>query len=97
MTVQVFWLKDNVELNVQQDINFIISSEGSLIINQARLQDTGNYTCGATNQASRRLSDSASLLVYCESSALVAFVAVCIEGGGGGEVGERGRFEFVFV
>ncbi|XP_076447398.1 netrin receptor UNC5C-like isoform X3 [Babylonia areolata] len=60
----VFWQKDNVELNVQEDINFIISSEGSLIINQARLQDTGNYTCGAVNQATRRLSDSASLVVY---------------------------------
>ncbi|KAK7500966.1 hypothetical protein BaRGS_00007846 [Batillaria attramentaria] len=60
----VFWLKDNVELDVQKDINFIISSEGSLIINQARLQDSGNYTCGAVNQASRRLSDSASLVVY---------------------------------
>ena len=69
--VQVFWLKDNVELNVQKDINFIISSEGSLIINQARLQDTGNYTCGAVNSASRRLSDSASLVVYCEYLARV--------------------------
>ncbi|XP_070183045.1 netrin receptor UNC5C-like isoform X2 [Littorina saxatilis] len=61
---RVFWLKDDVELNVAEDINFIISSEGSLIINQARLQDTGNYTCGAVNPATRRLSDSASLLVY---------------------------------
>ncbi|KAL8577212.1 hypothetical protein ACOMHN_041267 [Nucella lapillus] len=62
----VFWQKDNVALKVAEDINFIISSEGSLIINQARLQDTGNYTCGAVNQASRRLSDSASLVVYLE-------------------------------
>lgn len=62
--VQVFWLKDNVELNVQEDINLIISSEGSLIINQARLVDSGNYTCGAVNAASRRLSDSATLTVF---------------------------------
>ncbi|XP_076459267.1 netrin receptor UNC5C-like isoform X2 [Babylonia areolata] len=60
----VFWLKDNVELKVHRDYNLIISSEGSLIINQARLQDSGNYTCGAVNLASRRLSDSATLLVY---------------------------------
>lgn len=60
----VFWLKDNVELNVQEDINLIISSEGSLIINQARLVDSGNYTCGAVNAASRRLSDSATLTVF---------------------------------
>ncbi|XP_076458521.1 netrin receptor UNC5C-like [Babylonia areolata] len=61
---RVFWLKDNVELKVHRDYNLIISSEGSLIINQARLQDSGNYTCGAVNLASRRLSDSATLLVY---------------------------------
>ncbi|XP_041362297.1 netrin receptor UNC5C-like isoform X3 [Gigantopelta aegis] len=61
---EVFWLKDNKLINVQEEINFIISSEGSLIINQARLKDTGNYTCGAMNPASRRLSDSAVLTVY---------------------------------
>ena len=90
MVFQVFWLKDNVELNVPQDINFIISSEGSLIINQARLKDTGNYTCGAVNQASRRLSDSASLLVYCESPGLSALVSVLI-----GEKRGECRCEFV--
>ena len=61
---QVFWLKDADPINVHQEINFIISNEGNLIINQARLRDMGNYTCGAQNVASRRLSESATLTVY---------------------------------
>jgi len=62
--VQVFWLKNGERIDVQRDINFIISHEGSLIVNQARLADFGNYTCGAQNIAGRRLSESAVLTVY---------------------------------
>ncbi|KAL5018398.1 hypothetical protein ScPMuIL_004120 [Solemya velum] len=57
---EVFWLKDGELVDVK-NFNFIISSEGNLIINQARLSDTGNYTCGAQNVVSKRLSDSALL------------------------------------
>ncbi|KAK0051074.1 netrin receptor UNC5C, partial [Biomphalaria pfeifferi] len=60
----VFWLKDNVEINVNVDINYIITSEGHLIINQARKTDSGNYTCGAENIAQRRTSSSALLTVF---------------------------------
>ncbi|CAM1331977.1 UNC5C (predicted) [Pycnogonum litorale] len=60
----VFWLKNGKILDTKQDQNFIISSEGNLIISQARLSDMGNYTCGAQNIASRRLSSTASLVVY---------------------------------
>ncbi|KAH9494396.1 Netrin receptor unc5b [Bulinus truncatus] len=60
----VFWLKDNVEINVNVDVNYIITSEGHLIINQARRTDTGNYTCGAENIAQRRTSTSALLTVF---------------------------------
>jgi len=71
--VQVFWLKDGERIDVQRDINFIISHEGSLIVNQARLSDSGNYTCGAQNLAARRLSESAVLTVYGQcSSVLIA-------------------------
>lgn len=61
---EVFWLKDGEMIEVQKDLNYIISNEGSLIINQARLMDTGNYTCGSQNIASRRLSEVAMLTVY---------------------------------
>ncbi|XP_062598853.1 netrin receptor UNC5B-like isoform X1 [Saccostrea cucullata] len=61
---EVFWLKDNIEINVKNDDNFIISSEGNLLINQARLTDSGNYTCGARNLVAKRLSESAPLIVY---------------------------------
>ena len=60
----MFWLKNGVEINIDDEITYIISSEGNLIISQARLSDTANYTCGAVNVAGRRLSESATLTVY---------------------------------
>ena len=60
----MFWLKDGESIDHLKEINYIISNEGNLIINQARLADMGNYTCGAQNIASRRLSESARLTVY---------------------------------
>ena len=68
LVLQVFWLKDGEMIDVKKEINFIISNEGNLIINQARLKDMGNYTCGAQNVASRRLSESATLTVYGKSN-----------------------------
>lgn len=64
LLAQVFWLKDGEVVDVLKEINFIISNEGNLIISQSRLSDMGNYTCGAQNLASRRLSESAYLTVY---------------------------------
>ena len=55
-------------IEVHKDLNYIISNEGSLIINQARLTDAGNYTCGAQNMASRRLSEVALLTVFGKST-----------------------------
>lgn len=64
---EVFWLRDGVEIDTSRDTNFIISNDGGLILNQAKLTDAGNYTCGAKNVASRRLSASAILTVYGKS------------------------------
>jgi len=61
---QVFWLKNGETVDVQQERNFIISNDGGLIINQAHLFDSGNYTCGAQNIAGRRVGEPAVLTVY---------------------------------
>jgi len=63
---RVYWLRNNVQ--IEPDNNMIVSSEGNLLIGQARLQDTANYTCVAENVASKRLSDPALLTVYGEYS-----------------------------
>ena len=60
----MFWLKNGELIDASRDINFIISNEGNLIISQTRLGDAANYTCGAQNIASRRLSEAALLTVY---------------------------------
>ena len=64
LCLQVFWQKDGVDIDVEREITYIISSEGNLIISQAKLSDTANYTCGAENAAGRRFSESATLTVY---------------------------------
>lgn len=60
----MFWLKDGMEIDTANDRNFIISSEGDLIITQARLRDTGNYTCGARNIVTEKFSDPVPFVVY---------------------------------
>lgn len=57
-------MKDNEKINTQNDHNFIIASEGDLIITQARLNDTGNYTCGAENIAGSKSSPPVPFIVY---------------------------------
>lgn len=46
------------------DSNVILANDGSLILSAARLTDTGNYTCGARNAATKRLSPTAHLHIY---------------------------------
>ena len=59
------WLKDGSPIS---DPNFIHSSSGSLLILQARMADTGNYTCVASNGAGgiERKSAPAQVKVYGE-------------------------------
>ncbi|KAK6749139.1 hypothetical protein RB195_001629 [Necator americanus] len=61
---QLTWLKDGVEIEKSVDSNVIYGNDGSLIISAARLRDSGNYTCEATNIANRRSTDPATLSVY---------------------------------
>lgn len=59
---RVYWMRNGVQ--IEPDNNMIVSSEGNLLIGQARLQDTANYTCVAENVAAKRQSDPALLTVY---------------------------------
>jgi hypothetical protein len=56
------WLKNGVPIE-RSSKRLIISHEGSLLINEIRATDAGNYTCVASNVAGTRHSDAALLQV----------------------------------
>lgn len=72
---QVYWLKNGAVL--EPDSNIIISSEGHLIISEARFQDTANYTCVAENIANKRFSDSVLLKVVGKCTVHFLITARC--------------------
>lgn len=59
---RVYWLRGGQPL--QTDTAILVSSEGHLLIGQARAQDTGNYTCVAENIAAKRVAPPALIRVY---------------------------------
>jgi len=66
----VSWLRNGVPIRpgVGGDTNFIISSTGHLLILQARLVDSANYSCVAANVARQRTSDPALVTIYIPGS-----------------------------
>ena len=62
--LQVSWLKNDEPLNTEAKVG--TRADHNLIIPDARLSASGNYTCLASNIVAKRRSANAAVVVYGE-------------------------------
>lgn len=67
--LQVEWLKNEEALSPLANGNIDTRADHNLIINEARLSDSGNYSCQASNIVARRRSATATIVVFGKAAA----------------------------